>query len=193
MRTRTHGGGSELVNAGMIALGRVMVMAACLALFASPAHAQGDAEYALGPGDKVRITVFNEPDLSRDVQVGVDGKISYPLIGEISAEGKTLPAFAKGLADALETYLRQARVTADIVEYRPFSIIGEVKAPGSYPYSANLTVIGAVARAGGFSDRAAKNKVFIRRANDVNEAKYPLSDSTPVHAGDTIRIGERLF
>jgi polysaccharide biosynthesis/export protein len=181
------------VNANMIIALRTIILTALIALAAPLARAQENAEYALGPGDKVRITVFNEADLSREVQIGADGKFSYPLIGEIAADGKTLPALAVGIADALKTYLRQARVTAEIVEYRPFSIIGEVKLPGSYPYSANLTVIGAVARAGGFSDRAAKNKVFIRRANDINEVKYPLSDSTPVRAGDTVRIGERLF
>ncbi len=181
------------MNAKMItALSRAIMLAACIAL-AAPALAQNNAEYPLGPGDKIRVSVFNEPDLTRDVQVSADGKITYPLIGEINADGKTLPALADSIADALKTYLRQARVTAEIVEYRPFSIIGEVKSPGSYPYSPNLTVIDAVARAGGFSDRAAKKKVFIRRAKEVNEVKYTLSDSTPVRAGDTVRIGERLF
>ncbi len=155
--------------------------------------AEPSSHYLLGPGDKMRITVFNEPDLSREVQVDAQGRLPFPLVHDVPAGGKTVSELAVALSAALASYLRTPQVTVDIVEYRPFFIMGEVKAPGTYPYSPNMTVLGAVARAGGFTDRAAKSKVFIKHPNDTSEVKYSVSDSLPVHAGDSIRIGERIF
>jgi polysaccharide export outer membrane protein len=150
-------------------------------------------EYTLAPGDKVHITVYDEPDLTRDVLVNADGKISFPLIGEVAVTGVTLNALTKDITAGLQTYLRDARVAAEIAEYRPFYIYGEVNSPGNYPYSASLTVIGAVARAGGFTYRASKSKAYVRRAGQTKEILCPLTGQALVRAGDTIRIGERIF
>lgn len=151
------------------------------------------AEYRLGPGDQVRVTVFNEPELTGLYVVGSQGTISYPLIGVIEAAGKTIPEFSTDLQGALAEYVRNANVSVEVANYRPFFILGEVQRPGTYPYSASLTVLNAVATAGGFTYRANRGRVFIRHANEDTERAYRLTPSTPVLPGDTVRIGERLF
>jgi polysaccharide export outer membrane protein len=171
----------------------LLAAAAPGASFGASASPAATDSYTLGPGDKVAITVFNEPDLTRRVEVAADGSVSFPLVGQVPASGATLAEFSDKLSSALRTYLKNARVTAEVAEYRPFSIIGEVRAPGTYPYAPNLTVISAVARAGGFTYRASKTTVFITRANDTRETKVKLSDSTIIRAGDIIRISERMF
>jgi polysaccharide export outer membrane protein len=84
-------------------------------------------------------------------------------------------------------------VSVEVANYRPFFILGEVQRPGTYPYSASLTVLNAVATAGGFTYRANQGRVFIRHANEQVEHSYPITIATPVLPGDTVRIGERLF
>jgi polysaccharide export outer membrane protein len=150
-------------------------------------------EYRLGAGDQIRITVFNEPDLTGPFTVGAQGMIAYPLVGSIRAGGLTVPEFTAALQAALSTYVRNPSVAVEITNYRPFFILGEVQRPGTYPYSANLTVPNAVATAGGFTYRANRSRVFIRRANENVERSYPLTVATPVLPGDTVRIGERIF
>jgi polysaccharide export outer membrane protein len=90
-------------------------------------------------------------------------------------------------------YVREPNVSAEIMNYRPFFILGEVSKPGSYPYSSNLTVMNAVATAGGFSYRAEQHKVYIKHADEAREHPYRLNSSTSVLPGDTIRIPERRF
>ncbi|MGD9814199.1 MAG: polysaccharide biosynthesis/export family protein [Hyphomonadaceae bacterium] len=150
-------------------------------------------EYRLGPGDQLRITVFNEPDLTGQYLVGSQGSIAYPLVGDVRAAGLTLEEFTQALQTALQAYIRTPNVSVEVANYRPFFILGEVQRPGTYPYSANLTVLNAVATAGGFTYRANRNRVYIRHANSQEEEVVPLTIATPVLPGDTIRIGERLF
>lgn len=153
----------------------------------------GGGDYRLGAGDQVRITVFNEPELTGQYVVGSSGTIAYPLVGSVTAAGKTVPEFTETLQAALQTYVRSPSVSVEVTNYRPFFILGEVQRPGTYPYSANLTVLNAVATAGGFTYRANERRVFIRHASGGSELEYPLLPSTPVLPGDTVRIGERLF
>jgi polysaccharide biosynthesis/export protein len=151
-------------------------------------------DYQLGPGDIVRVTIYGEPDLSGQFEVGAQGTIAFPLIGETRAAGMTLAEFGASLADALrQGYVRQPNIGVEVMNYRPFFILGEVNTPGTYPYSANLTVYNAVATAGGFTPRADRRHVFIKRASDDKETAYRLSTTTPVLPGDTIRIRERHF
>lgn len=151
------------------------------------------AEYQLGPADQLRVTVYGEPDLTGLYVVGSQGSIAYPLVGEVSALGLTVAEFTDKLQTELQAYIRSPNVAVEVANYRPFFILGEVQRPGTYPYSANLTVQNAVATAGGFTYRANRNRVFIRHANEAEERAFRLNTSTPVLPGDTIRIGERLF
>lgn len=178
---------SLALTAGAGALGACSTMAPATEEMIEP------VEYRLGAGDQIRITVFNEPDLTGPFTVGAQGMIAYPLVGTIRAGGLTVPEFTTALQSALSTYVRNPSVAVEITNYRPFFILGEVQRPGTYPYSANLTVPNAVATAGGFTYRANRARVFIRRANENVERSYPLTVATPVLPGDTVRIGERLF
>jgi polysaccharide export outer membrane protein len=150
-------------------------------------------EYRLGPADQIRITVFNEPELTGQFVVGPQGTVAYPLVGNVRAAGLTVIEFTDALQTALSTYVRQPSVSVEVTNYRPFFILGEVQRPGTYPYSVSLTVLNAVATAGGFTYRANRSRVFIRHANESDERAYALTPTTPVLPGDTVRIGERLF
>jgi len=151
-------------------------------------------DYRLGASDKVRVTVFGEEALTGEFIVGANGKMSLPLIGETQAAGLTIGQFQAEIANALaQGFLDEPRVSAEVLNYRPFYILGEVNQPGTYPYTNNLTVLNAVATAGGFTYRANINRVFIKRGDGDGEVEFPLTTSTRVAPGDTIRIGERLF
>lgn len=151
------------------------------------------SEYRLGAADQLRITVFGEPDLTGQYVIGSQGAIAYPLIGDINAAGLTVPEFTSRLEESLRQYVRAPNVSIEVVNYRPFFILGEVNRPGSYPYSAQLTVLNAVATAGGFTHRANRSRVYIKHANATDEVAYELDNTTPAQPGDTIRIGERFF
>ncbi len=151
-------------------------------------------EYRLGTADKVRVTVFGEAALTGEFLVGGNGKISLPLIGETQATGLTIGEFQDEVARALQDgFITNPRVSAEVLNYRPFYILGEVNTPGEYPYTNSLTVLNAVATAGGFTYRADNRRVYIKRADGNAEEEFPLTTSTRVAPGDTIRIRERLF
>ncbi|MGA0545823.1 polysaccharide biosynthesis/export family protein [Brevundimonas sp. VNH65] len=150
--------------------------------------------YRLGAADKLRITVFGEEALSGEFLVNGSGQVSMPLIGEIQATGLSLPEFQDRVSRALaEGYINEPRVSVEVLNYRPFYILGEVKKPGEYPYTSALTVVNAVATAEGFTYRADTRRVFIKRADSNAEQPYPLTTAIQVAPGDTIRIGERFF
>lgn len=151
-------------------------------------------EYRLGAGDKVRVNVFGEEALTGEFLVGGSGKVSLPLIGEVQASGLTIAQLQDEIANALrQGFLNEPRVSAEVLNYRPFYILGEVNKPGEYPYTNNLTVLNAVATAEGFTYRADTRRVYIKRADGVGEQAFPLTTATQVAPGDTIRIGERYF
>jgi polysaccharide biosynthesis/export protein len=180
----------------LIGLAGAAGLAGCATAGTAADEALADAaalEYKLGPGDQLRIIVFNEPDLSSQYLVSAQGLIAYPLVGTVEAAGLTLSEFTTRLQTALQQYIRQPNVSVEVANYRPFFILGEVTRPGTYPYSANLTVQNAVATAGGFTYRANRGRVYIKHASEQAERAYRLTNSTPVLPGDTIRIGERLF
>jgi polysaccharide export outer membrane protein len=164
---------------------------------AEPAPVTGAAQamdYLLGPGDKVRVTVYGEESLSGEFFVAGSGLMSLPLIGEIKVGGMTVGQFQTAVQDKLKDgYLKDPRVSAEVLTFRPFYILGEVEKPGTYPYTSGLTVLNAVATAGGFTYRADKKSVYIKRTGDTSEVKGELKPSTLVAPGDTIRIGERFF
>lgn len=188
----------------------MMLLAACVMLGAAvsnPALAQQPAiggapvsaaaqpaDYLLGPADKVRVTVYGEPSLSGEFFISGSGVMSLPLIGEIKAGGMTLGQFQMAVQAALsDGYLKDPRVNAEVLTFRPFYILGEVEKPGTYPYTSGLTVLNAVATAGGFTYRADKRTVWIKHNGETSEVKGELTPSIVVAPGDTIRIGERFF
>lgn len=151
--------------------------------------------YTLGNGDQLRVTVFGEPDLSGEYFVDGTGLVSLPLVGEIMATGTTVRAFQQELEEQLiaKELLLAPKVSAEVINFRPYYILGEVGRPGEYPYTDALTVMNAVATAEGFTYRANRRKIFIRAADQSDEQAVRLSPTLRVRPGDTIRIAERIF
>ena len=162
---------------------------------AASASTQGDSgAYALGPGDRVRVIVFGEDQLTGEFEVSGAGALSLPLIGDVTVIGLTTPELQAKIADILrKDYIRDPRVSVEVVSYRPFYILGEVNKPGEYPFSSGLTVMEAVATANGFTYRADVRWVYIKHAGPIPERLYPLSSTTLVHPGDVVRVRERYF
>lgn len=152
--------------------------------------------YRLAAGDKLQVTVFGEEALSREYVITSTGDISFPLLGDVPAAGRTSAELREDLATRLaQGYMNDPRVNIEVLNYRPFYILGEVESSGEYPYSNDLTVTQAIALAGGYTYRAEKDRVFIRRAGSEQEFTYELGSDRPVYVnpGDTIRVGERYF
>lgn len=161
---------------------------------ASTNGAGSTAEYRLGAGDKVRIIVFGEQDLSGEFVVGDSGGIDMPLIGSVSAKGATVAQFQDRVVKELKNgYLNDPKVSVEVLNYRPFFITGEVKNGGEYPYKAGLTVQDAVGVAGGYTYRAETATAYLRRAGEDREIKVSLDSRVPINPGDSIRIPERFF
>jgi polysaccharide biosynthesis/export protein len=171
------------------------VMAGCTdrAPLAEPAVV-GSGPYHLGPGDRLRVVVYDQPSLTNIYEVDQSGQVSLPLIGDVAASDLTVDE----LAQSLETrfahgFLRAPNVTVEVAAYRPFFVLGEVTNPGQYPYVPGITAETAVAVAGGFTDRA--NKRTVRLSRTVNgklyESRIPVIE--PIHPGDTVYVSESLF
>lgn len=158
------------------------------------AAASATQEYRLGAGDKVRIITFNEASLTGEFDVSSAGTIALPLVGEVRAQGLTTSQFQDSVVTVLKNgYLKDPRVSVEVLTYRPFYIMGEVNKPGEYPYVHGMTVLKAVATANGFTYRADTRRVFLKRTDQAGEVEQPLGPNTMVSPGDTIRIGERYF
>jgi polysaccharide export outer membrane protein len=150
--------------------------------------------YRLDTGDRVRVTVFGQADVSGEFRVDDGGKLPIPLLNPVPARGLTTEEFALRLEETLrQRLLRNPQVSVEISEYRPFFILGEVNRPGQYPYVNGMTVKTAAAIAGGFTFRASEREVLItRRTGDaMRDSVAALED--PVMPGDTVLVGERLF
>ena len=188
------------LRAWLVGLLSLACMSFGVAAMADPAPtgsapaAVASSDYRLGVADKVRILVYNEPNLSGEFNVNANGSIAYPLIGDVQATGRTATEIGGEIAKRLpDGYLRDPQVSIDILTFRPFYILGEVNKPGEYPYETGLTVRKAVATANGYTYRADKKKVYVKRIGEDKETVYPTSSDTLVQPGDTIRIGERFF
>lgn len=153
-----------------------------------------NSNYVLGPGDRIKVTVFGEPNLSGEFQLDSSGAIAMPLAGDIHVAGSDVRGLEKTITQKLSgRFLINPKVSAQVVSFRPYYVYGQVQQPGEFAFSTDLTVVNAIARAGGFTPRAKRNMVFIRRENETNEIKVPLNAELKVYPGDTVRIGARLF
>lgn len=150
--------------------------------------------YQLGSGDQLRVIVFGEEDLSGEFEIDGSGNISMPLIGAVSIGSKNISdAEAAIVALLSDGYLISPRVNIEVLNYRPFYILGEVNDPGSYPYVSGMTILNAVALASGFTHRAQKKRVEITRKQDGQERKITVEVTAIVQPGDIIRVSERFF
>jgi len=150
--------------------------------------------YRLDSGDRLRITVFEQQSLSNTYTVDQAGYIAFPLVGQVAARGATVSQLEGVIAQKLKQgYLRDPDVTIEIDRYRSIFVMGEVGQPGQYAYVPGMTVLNAIAVAGGFSTRANQRDVDVTRKINGNilTGRVPITD--PILAGDTIYVRERLF
>jgi polysaccharide export outer membrane protein len=161
---------------------------------AHPARRSVERPYMLRPNDQLRVQVYNEPSISGDYQVDSAGYISVPLAGRVKASGRTAGQLEQAIVAALSRgMLKDPRVNVQVSNYAAFYIHGEVKKSGEYPYRPGLTVMDAVATAGGFTYRADESKAVVRRAGDNVDSVVPLDRTISVSPGDNIKIPERFF
>jgi len=159
-----------------------------------PSYAQDAAAYKLGVGDKIHVTVFNEPDLTGDYDVNDQGIVSLPLIGQVHVAGMTLSDAQDIITKKYgANYLVNPRVNVQVLNYRPFFILGEVNKPGSYPYVNGMTVLNAVALAGGYTPRGNPTNIDVKHANDPSSQEQQIGENDVVKPGDIIRVHQKLF
>ncbi|NNL56436.1 MAG: polysaccharide export protein [Pseudomonadales bacterium] len=169
-----------------------------LATFAPGLSAQQgvnqEAAYKLGAGDHLIIKVFDEADLSMEFQLNDSGMLNYPLLGELRIAGLTVFELEKLITNGLRgDYLINPDVTVSIGQYRAIYINGEVKKPGGFPYQPSLTVDKAIALAGGFTERAARNKFSVVRASDTTQTPRSIRGKEPIQPGDVITVNRSFF
>jgi len=163
--------------------------------YVPPGSGITDEAYRLGSGDKVRITVYGEQDLSGEFLVDASGNVQLPLVGQVKAAKLSIHEFiAEVRAALLDGYLKDPKVSVEVLNYRPFYILGEVNKPGEYPYESGLTIQSAVALAGGYTYRADDSDVYIRHRDSDKEVSVSARDTTiKINPGDIVRVPERLF
>jgi len=166
---------------------------------ATPADVQATATAAtavprIQGGEKIKITVYNEPTLSGDYDIDPNGVVSLPLAGSVQAVGLTQPQLEQELAKRFKTeYLRNPKVTVTILQYRPIYFVGEIGKPGEFPYKPGLNILTAMAMAGGGTYRANRNYVLIQHFGETATKEYPQTAATMILPGDLIRVPERYF
>jgi protein involved in polysaccharide export with SLBB domain len=184
-------GGMGVVQGSLLVL-RAVVLAALVTFFiVAPASAQGG--YRLGTGDKLKVTVFGEEDASGEYEIDATGAISARLIGRVAVKGMTVSEVEQMLIDQYRSrgFFRNPRISIELVNLRPFFILGEVEKRGSYPYVNGLTIAQAVAIAGGYTYRASRGRITIQRVGAPKEE--PATEDTLVYPGDIVRVPERFF
>ena len=160
--------------------------------YAEPARF--DAAYHLDTGDKLRVVVYGQEGLTNTYAIDASGSITMPLIGSVPARGSTPAGLAADIGTKLRRgFIREPSVAVEVEAYRPFFILGEVAAPGQYPYVPNMTVESAVAIAGGFSPRALRERVTVTHTDGSGTARYVVPPGTSISPGDTVLVGERWF
>jgi len=181
------------VRAVMVCLVAVLALSGFM-YAAGRAAVAHDTSYKLDAGDKLRVVVYGQEGLTNAYAIDAGGSITMPLIGAVPARGRTPAGLAALIAAKLRNgYIRDPSVAVEIESYRPFFILGEVAAPGQYPYVPNMSVESAVAIAGGFSPRARRDTVTLTHTDGSGSMRVVVPLGTAVSPGDTVLVGERWF
>jgi polysaccharide export outer membrane protein len=160
----------------------------------APTAVRYDVAYKLDAGDKLRVVVFGQEGLTNTYAIDAGGAITMPLIGSVPARGRTPSGLASEISAKLRNgFIREPSVAVEIEAYRPFFILGEVAAPGQYPYVPNMSVESAVAIAGGFSPRARRDSVTLTHTDSSGAMRVVVPLGTSLSPGDTVMVGERWF
>ena len=165
-----------------------------VAYAAAPMPVRYGGAYRLDAGDRLRVVVYGQEGLTNTYAIDAGGSITMPLIGSVPARGRTPAGLAADISARLRNgFIRDPSVAVEIEAYRPFFILGEVAAPGQYPYVPNMTVESAVAIAGGFSPRALRDRVTLTHADASGSSRIVVPLGTAISPGDTVLVGERWF
>lgn len=157
-------------------------------------EAEAAAPPQLQAGEKIHVTVYGEPTLSGDYQIDPSGFVSLPLAGTVKAAGLNQQELEQALITKYSGgYLKDPKITVGIAEFRPFYIVGEVSKPGAYPYTGGLTVLSAIAIAGGTTYRANQSEVLIQHAGEDHMLEYNTDAPIPILPGDIIQVPRRYI
>lgn len=149
--------------------------------------------YTLAAGDQIKVTVFRHDDLSGEYELDGSGNFAMPLIGEVRGYGLSARELESAIEGTLaEGYLVDPQVSIEVLTYRPFYILGEINTPGQYEYVSGMTVLNAVALAGGFTYRAKTDGVTVQRGG-ANTPPVGVNPDTQILPGDIISVPERFF
>ncbi len=175
-----------------------LILAGCAAADRPPAPDQAavatGADYQLAAGDRLKIGTFGHPDFSGEFQVDGEGNIAFPLLGAVTADGRTADELRDDLAVALNaSYIVEPQVSVEVLTFRPFFVLGQVNTPNAFAYRPGMTVRHAVAMAGGFTRRAKTGSMTLIRETKLGAETYRATPDTPLLPGDTIEVGRRLF
>jgi polysaccharide export outer membrane protein len=162
--------------------------------YVAPTPVRYDSSYHLDAGDKLRVVVYGQEGLTNTYAIDAGGSITMPLIGSVPARGRTPAGLAAEIAGRLRNgFIRDPSVAVEIEAYRPFFILGEVQAPGQYPYVPNMTAESAIAIAGGYSPRARRDSVTVTHTDASGTGRFVVPPGAPISPGDTVLVGERWF
>jgi len=148
----------------------------------------------LESGDRIRLTVWGQDQMTGEYLVEKDGNIAVPLAGRVQVANLTPPEAEKAVRDKLRNGLVvDPKVTVDVIQFRPIYVVGEVNHPGAYDFTSNITVINAVSLAGGFTYRAKEDSITVMRGTGPNQKKYNVSQTTMLQPGDVVTVPQRYF
>jgi polysaccharide export outer membrane protein len=188
------GGAISALRASFAAAPRHSYAPGPVAYAAAPMPVAHETAYRLDAGDKLRVVIYGQEGLTNTYAIDAGGSITMPLIGSVPARGRTPAGLASEITAKLRNgYIRDPSVAVEIESYRPFFILGEVAAPGQYPYVPNMSAESAVAIAGGFSPRARRDRVTLTHTDDSGPMRVVVPLGTALSPGDTVLVGERWF
>lgn len=152
------------------------------------------ADYRLGPNDRTRIIVYGQPTLTGEFVLDGNGVLAYPLIGNVDARGMTPSELQATIAQRLDKdWVHNPSVSVEVSTRRPFYVVGEVQKPGSYPYVTDMSVLNAIATAGGQTYRANMSDFYIKRKQDSRVVRVQATQESQLQPGDTVVVRERYF
>lgn len=181
------------IRAPLLLFGAGLGLSGCIT--ALPPLPPAETAYRLGPGDRIRVITFGEQQLTGEFRVSDSGDIALPELGTIHATGLTAHQLARHIAAALRAakLFTNPSVSVEVIAYRPIFVLGEVNHPGQYPYQPGMTVVTAVAIAGGFTYRAIEDKFSVVRTVDNHTVEGRAFRGTRLEPGDVLTVLERVF
>jgi protein involved in polysaccharide export with SLBB domain len=183
-----------LLAAGLSGCTSATQLPFAVAPVAPPQLARIDRIFRLGVGDRLKIEVFGEPELTGESEVNASGNAVLPLLGGLPARGKTLEEFTAFARQRLaQGYLKNPQIAVQVLNYRPIYVQGEVKHGGEFPFKPGLSIADAVALAGGYTYRAVTSSIILRRQGDATGQAIPMDGTIPVLPGDNLNVEERFF